>query len=115
MSPGPNFRQRYTYHADLTGNGLIHGAVLSVRNTEYDAYYRNGDGPRKLRLDTCYGLSFRLCLIHMVGEVLRRPGHDKRVVKARLNVVLESGHRHSGDAPRAFHEEMKDLQAAGCD
>jgi hypothetical protein len=101
--------------SDLTANGLMHGAVLSVRNAEYDTYYRNNDGPRRLRLDTCYGLSFRLCVVHMIGEVIRRLGHDKRIDRTRLNIVLESGHRHSGDAARVFHEEMKALQTAGCD
>jgi Protein of unknown function (DUF3800) len=101
--------------ADLTGNSLMHGAVLSVKNSEYAAYYRTGDTPRKLRLDTCYALSFRLCLVHMVSEVMRRLAHSKHMDRTRLNVVLESGHKHSGDAIRAFHEEMKGLEGFGCD
>jgi hypothetical protein len=93
--------------SDLTANGLMHGAVLSVRNAEYDTYYRNNDGSRRLRLDTCYGLSFRLCVVYMIGEVIRRLGHDKRIDRTRLNIVLESGHRHSGDAARVFHTDPK--------
>jgi hypothetical protein len=93
----------------------MHGAVLSVKNDEYASYYRDGQGPRKLRLDTCYGLSFRLCLLHMVSEVIRRLGHDKRFERTRLNIVMESGNRHAGDAERAFNEEASDLAKSGCD
>lgn len=101
--------------SDLTGDKLMHGAVLTVKNSDYDTYYRTSDTPRKLRLDTCYALSFRLCLVHMMGDAMRRQSNNKYLDRLRLNVVLESGHKHSGDAARAFHEEMKALQAAGCD
>ena len=51
--------------SDLTGNGAMHGAVLSVKNAEYEAQYRTKDTPTRLRLDTKYGLSFRLCFVHL--------------------------------------------------
>lgn len=101
--------------SELTGQGLMHGAVLSIKNAEYEEYYKNGERPKKLRLDTCYALGFRLCFLNMVDEIMRRLGHDKRFERTRLHVVLESGHKNSGDAARAFHEEMKSLQSFGCD
>ena len=101
--------------SELTGEGLMCGAVLSVRNAEYDAYYRNGEGPRKPRLDTKYALSFRLCLVHMVSEAIRRLAHsEEKFSRTKLNIVTESGHKHVGDAERVFNEEMTGLENAGC-
>jgi hypothetical protein len=99
--------------ATLTGNGLMHGHVFSLDDSAYDKEYRGGEIVRKLRLDSKYGLCFRICLISQIMEVIRRLSYHKKFDQLMMNVVAESGHPNSGDAERIFHEEMKELQRLG--
>jgi len=67
--------------------------------------------PRKLRLDSKYGLCFRNCLLFFALEGLKRM-HRKRY--PTLYFVLESGHKNAGDALRIFNETKAELEADGC-
>ena len=101
---------------DLTeavGQILMAGVTSEIGNDDFKHHYRNGDKPRRVRLDTAYGLSFRSCLSHCVHEAVRRLGHHPKFSQTKLHVVLENGHRHSGDARRVFGEIKAELDTQG--
>jgi len=90
--------------------GLTDVVSLTLDNASYEADYKSGDLPRKVRLDTKYGLCFRYCLVHFVQEVLKR---KRRSRIPPLHIVLESGHSNCGDAERIFLEEKHQYERAG--
>jgi Protein of unknown function (DUF3800) len=89
---------------------VMSAVSCSLPNDEYERDFRGGDKPKKLHLDSAYGLCFRYCLIHLILEVMRRLGNHKKFDQTRLHVVLESDHRNAGDAAnRIFLEMQKEL------
>jgi hypothetical protein len=56
----------------VAGSGLTDAVAITLDNASYETNYKFGDLPRRARLDTKYGLCFRMCLIHFVQEVLKR-------------------------------------------
>jgi len=85
----------------LVSEVLTAGAFMSLNNARYRTEYRAAPKPKKVVLDTAYGLCFRACVVHflqVMQEEIGPPGTGK------LNIVLESGHRHAGDADRIFAE-----------
>jgi len=101
--------------AELTAKSGIHGVIMSFKNSEFEEFYRGGEKPRKLRLDTKYTLAFRSCLLQFVVQSAARLQHHKKFHATRLHVVMESGHKNAGDAARAFREEADDLRELGSD
>ena len=100
------------FHA--TGADLMEGVTCAISNAAFELEYHGGDTPRKLRLDTKYGLCFRNSLVHLAAEVVRRLGSHKKFGETAMHVVLERGHKNAGDAERIFYEVKKDIQAVGC-
>jgi Protein of unknown function (DUF3800) len=99
--------------AQLTGGGLLTGAAsVTLGNDAYDRYYKGDGAPRKVRLDSKYGLCFRTCLLHFIVETMKRQYRKKM---PDLHIVIEAGHRNSGDAERIFLEFKKELRDAGAD
>ncbi|MGY2987219.1 DUF3800 domain-containing protein [Bradyrhizobium sp. USDA 4508] len=68
----------------------------------YAEIYRSADTHRSVRKDTHYGLCFRVSLWGMINFI-----SDKQWTWP-LDVVLEDGHRNSGDAERIFRELRTD-------
>jgi hypothetical protein len=98
--------------APLTARAFTEGVTVTLDNAEYDAQYRGGDKPRKLRIESKYGLCFRNCLLFFVLEGL------KRVYKGRpprMHFVLESGHPNRNEAIDIFNETKKQLKHYDCD
>ncbi len=87
--------------------------TVSLSNTDYDDYYRGKDNPRRLRLDTKYGLCFRFALLNFAIKALKRLGTHKRFKETVLNIVMEDGHKNAGDAVRVFGEMAKELRGIG--
>jgi hypothetical protein len=79
---------------------------MAIDNESYRKFYKSGGKPNKARLDSCYGLCFRQCLLVFVREVIKRK-HRKRW--PHLHIVMEAGHPNFGDAERIFLELKKDL------
>jgi len=98
--------------AKVTCSAFTEGVAVTVDNAKYESDYKAGEKPRKLRLDSAYGLCFRQCLFFFVLEGEKRQ-YKKRFPK--LHFVLESGHPNAGDALRIFNEVKKDLQRVDCD
>jgi hypothetical protein len=96
----------------LTTTAFTESVTFTLDNADYEAEYKSGERPRKLRLDSAYGLCFRTCLLFFALEGLKRVHRGKY---PKLNFVLESGHKNSGDALRIFSEMKTELKAKGCD
>jgi hypothetical protein len=92
----------------------MHSHICSLDNAAYEAEYRGGETPKKLALDSRYGLCFRMCLLNQTVEAVKRLSYHKDFNQTRLNIVVESGHKNAGAAEQIFHEEMLNLQGLGC-
>jgi hypothetical protein len=79
------------FHA--TGADLMEGVTCAISNGAFQREYRGGEAPRKLRLDTKYGLCFRNCLVHLTAEAVRRLGSSKRFGETAMHVVLRAVQR----------------------
>jgi hypothetical protein len=98
--------------AVITSSGFTEGVTFLLDNAAYDAEYKAGDGPRKLRLDSKYGLCFRNCLLFLSLKALKRMHRGRYPT---LHFVLESGHKNAGDALRIFNEYKALLKVNDCD
>jgi hypothetical protein len=95
--------------ANLGAYGLTDCVSVTLRNAMYDKFYK-GASQTKARLDSKYGLCFRMCLTSFMLEVLKR-SYKKRI--APLYIVLEAGHPNVGDAERIFWEMKKEYDDLG--
>lgn len=106
-----NARIRFLDAFGTIGNEtLVAACNVVLKMGDYRAFYANGDKPRKMRLDTAYGLCFRSALgfVSQVAATSTSPAFcpsDHRV----LNVVAEQGHKNQGDALRIFTDFKADL------
>jgi hypothetical protein len=92
----------------VTGQRLMHGSEFRISE---ELYQRFKSGlPPKIKVDSRYGLCFRICLTHQIGELARRLDHHNKFSETRLHVVMESGHKNAGDAERIFYEVKKELK-----
>ena len=104
--------------SDLIDEELGGAFTTHLSNEEYKRDCFGDTRPRKLRLDTKYGLCFRLCMTYLLEATLRRkPSHRGRVTnRDTLNVVLEMGAENAGDAVRIFNDmKEKALPSEACD
>ena len=92
-------------------NGLMEVVTTVLPNDDYASFYRLGDTPRRVRLDTKYGLCFRYSLVLLVYHAVARLGHHKNFDKTRLHVIMEGGHKNAGDAQRIFEETKREVEA----
>jgi hypothetical protein len=97
--------------AALTSKAFTEGVTVTLDNADYEVEYKAGDRPRKLRLDSRYGLCFRNCMLFFALEGLKRV-HRGRFPTLRF--VLEAGHKNAGDALRIFNETKAELEANSC-
>src|SRR5208283_485100 len=63
------------FHA--SGADLMEGVTCAISNSAFEHEYRGGNAPRKLRLDSKYGLCFRNSLVHLTAQAVRRLGSHK--------------------------------------
>jgi hypothetical protein len=82
--------------AILADGRVESGFIMQINNADYEKYYRSGDGPAPAVLDTAYAFCLRGCLTHLL-HLIKSPNNT-------LNVVMEAGHRHCGDARRIFEQ-----------
>ena len=94
--------------SELAAKELMAGASMVLDNDDYKRY-QQAPRARKVRIDTAYGLCFRACLVHFLEILDGVPSNDDQPTK--LHVVVESGHRHFGDADRVFNEVKRAVSA----
>ena len=84
--------------AEIALKHLEFGFTVALSDAAYEQHYIAGYRPKKIPLDTRYGLCFRHCLslVPMMAKDAFR-GRD-----LDINFVLESGHKNAGDAQRIF-------------
>jgi hypothetical protein len=84
--------------AEVALKHLEFGFTVALSDAAYEQHYIAGYRPKKIPLDTRYGLCFRHCLSLV-------PMMAKDAFKGRdldISFVLESGHKNAGDARRIF-------------
>ncbi len=94
---------------DMVATSLSSVVIATLPNDRYRAEYRNASRPRKVTLDSSYGLCFRMCLVHFLEEMEKRAPVKK--YGSKLNVILEHGHSNAGDAMRIFEETRQNTMA----
>ena len=94
----------------LTSFGLTDSVAITLDNESFKTQYKGDGTPRKGRLDSAYGLCFRMCLYYFILEAMKRKRRGKF---PDLHIVLEAGHRNSGDAERIFLEVKTEFASVG--
>ncbi|MBV8173824.1 MAG: DUF3800 domain-containing protein [Verrucomicrobia bacterium] len=97
-------------HKIITNN-LELGLTAIIRQDDYDSLYKGQPNPDKLREDTKYGILFRGCLLLVELAVTGNKVPPKDVA---LNIVMEGGHKNSGDVSRLFNLAKKE-HLPGCE
>jgi Protein of unknown function (DUF3800) len=96
----------------LTQSAFIDSVTVTLDNADYKANYIGGDKPRRLRLESSYGLCFRQCALYFALEAMKWI-HEGSPPK--LHFVLESGHRNWNEVRNIFNEIKKDALEQGAD
>jgi hypothetical protein len=86
--------------------GLADSVAVTLDNASFKEYYKL----EPTRLDSAYGLCFRTCLYYLLTQAIRRKHNGKL---PHLHIVLEAGHRNSGDAERIFKEVQREYGKLG--
>ena len=94
----------------LAADTLMYSADFVIEESAYQEFKR--DLPRKIRVDSRYGLGFRICLSGQLEELYRRFSHHKKFNGTRLRFVMESGCSNAGDAKRIYDEVKRKLKSA---
>ena len=84
----------------LVRDTLTEGLTVHLEHQRYMTEYRAPPIPKKMTLDSQYGVCFRSCM-HQILKILMTGGKPHRV-----DVVIERGHRNAGDTVRIF-EDLK--------
>jgi hypothetical protein len=82
----------------LVRDNLTEGVTIHLERERYEDEYRKPPIPKKMSLDSQYGVCFRACMAHLIHIVLQ----DGK--KHLLNVVIEGGHVNAGDTIRIFND-----------
>jgi hypothetical protein len=83
---------------ELVRDNLTEGVTMFLERERYLNEYRKPPIPKKMMLDSQYGVCFRACMAHLVAILM---AEGKR---HRLNAVIEDGHRNVGDTIRIFND-----------
>jgi len=90
---------------------LEFGFTAIIRRNDYKELYKGEQKTFKLREDTMYGILFRGCLLMVEFAVT---GNQTPPPDLRLDIVLEKGHKNSGDVNRLFDLAKKE-HLPGCE
>jgi hypothetical protein len=85
---------------ELVRDHLTEGLTVHLERERYLNEYRAPPIPKKMTLDSQYGVCFRACMRQLLEMIWR---DNKR---HRLNIVIEDGHQNVGDCMRIF-EDLK--------
>ena len=88
---------------DITERNVLFGAVSVLTNDDYAVVYRRGQRPRKIGLDSKYGLCFRYCLSNIISFLRGHHGEDHI-----LDVMMEDGDLNVG-ASRTIFDQIKQV------
>jgi len=91
---------------------FIDSVTVTLDNADYKANYISGEKPRRLRLESKYGLCFRNCLMYFILEGMKWI-HEGSPPK--MHFVLESGHPNRFEALDIFNEVKREVKGYGAD
>jgi len=94
----------------LVRDNLTEGLTVFLERDRYLNEYRAPPIPKKMSLDSQYGVCFRACLRCLVDLLAERNYRD------RLHIVMEAGHPNVTDCERIFLDlKAKFFRLAGAD
>jgi hypothetical protein len=93
----------------LVKNTLTEGITVHLERERYLNEYRAPPIPKKMNLDSQYGVCFRACLGQLVDFLAKRNYRD------RLHIVMEGGHPNVRDCKRIFDDLKARFLRAGAD
>jgi hypothetical protein len=83
---------------ELVRDNLTEGVTMYLERERYVNEYRKPPIPKKMTLDSQYGVCFRACMAHLIAIVMADGKRHK------LNAVIEDGHPNVGDTIRIFND-----------
>ncbi|MBN8990212.1 MAG: hypothetical protein J0H42_18355 [Rhizobiales bacterium] len=83
---------------ELARANLTEGMAVSLEHARYMGEYRAPPIPKKMLLDSQYGVCFRACLARLFDVMEARNHRDT------VDVIVESGHKNAGDCQRIFND-----------
>lgn len=92
---------------DIQRNHTMFGFSVALCRSDYDEFYKSGERPKKIPLDTMYGLCFRYCAEWL--PTILEPSLGTKDFE--INFIMEAGHKNAGDALRVFNQLKKDNPA----
>jgi hypothetical protein len=90
--------------SDIQRDTTLFGLTVKIQQDEYIQNYKSGDRPKKIPLDSMYGLCFRHVVVFVVDTLAKSLNRND----IEANFVLEAGHKNSGDALRIFDQMKND-------
>lgn len=89
---------------ELVRDNLTEGVTIYLERQRYLDEYRKPPVPKKMTLDSQYGVCFRACMAHIIAIVM---ADEKR---HRLDVVIEDGHVNVRDTERVFNDLKRQVR-----
>jgi len=86
---------------------LTEGVIAILSNKDYQTHYRDTSFPKRMPIESQYGVCFRICLHYLLNRLTA----DNR--KHKLHIVIESGHKNVQEAVRIFEGLKKEYEAEG--
>jgi hypothetical protein len=100
--------------AEIADTAFSECVTVSLDNADYEANYKGGDKPRRLRIESKYGLCFKNCLIFFILESLK-PKYFHGGRPPKLHFILERGHKNWNEVRDIFNATKKEVQGYGAD
>lgn len=89
--------------ANIALKNLEFGFTITLSKEAFRDLYVNDNRPKKIPLDTQYGLCFRY-LLSVIPPMVKDAFGGREL---DINFVLEAGHKNAGDAERIFNRVKK--------
>lgn len=91
----------------LVRDNLTEGITIALERDRYLNEYRAPPIPKKMTLDSQYGVCFRACMAQLIKIVLEK-GRSHN-----LHIVIEDGHNNVCDCIRIFNDIKTNLRRRG--
>jgi Protein of unknown function (DUF3800) len=85
---------------DIQQKQTMFGFSTALRRSDYEEFYKSGERPKKIPLDSLYGLCFRYCATWLPSILEASLGTKD----FEINFIMEAGHKNAGDALRVFNQ-----------
>jgi hypothetical protein len=90
--------------SDIQRDTTLFGLTVKIQEADYDLHYKSGERPKKIPLDSMYGLCFRHVVVFVVDTLAKALNRSDIAV----NFVVEAGHKNDGDLARIFNQMKSD-------